>query len=66
MTQIDIYTKLTLLPKALQEQVSDYIEFLLQKSQKETAAKRKPGLAKGMVKMSDDFDEPLNDFNEYM
>ena len=27
---------------------------------------RKPGNAKGMVWMSDDFDEPLEDFKEYM
>lgn len=27
---------------------------------------RKAGSAKGMVKMSDDFDAPLGDFNEYM
>ncbi|MBD2667168.1 type II toxin-antitoxin system Phd/YefM family antitoxin [Richelia sinica] len=28
--------------------------------------RRKPGSAKGMVTMSDDFDEPLEDFQEYM
>jgi hypothetical protein len=27
---------------------------------------RKAGSAKGMVKMSDDFDAPLDDFAEYM
>lgn len=27
---------------------------------------RKPGSAKGMVWMSDDFDEPLEEFKEYM
>ncbi|MDJ0692162.1 MAG: type II toxin-antitoxin system prevent-host-death family antitoxin [Xenococcaceae cyanobacterium MO_188.B32] len=27
---------------------------------------RKPGSAKGMVWMSDDFDEPLEDFKEYL
>ncbi len=27
---------------------------------------RKAGSAKGMVKMSDDFDAPLGDFSEYM
>ena len=29
-------------------------------------AKRKAGIWKGQVKMSDDFDEPLDDFAEYM
>jgi prevent-host-death family protein len=28
--------------------------------------RRKPGSAKGLIVMSDDFDEPLEDFNEYM
>ncbi|WP_413175339.1 type II toxin-antitoxin system Phd/YefM family antitoxin [Anabaena azotica] len=28
--------------------------------------RRQPGSAKGMVTMSDDFDEPLEDFQEYM
>ncbi len=32
----------------------------------ELISNRKPGLAKGLVKMSDDFDEPLDDFKEYM
>lgn len=27
---------------------------------------RQPGSAKGLVSMSDDFDEPLEDFQEYM
>lgn len=28
--------------------------------------KRRPGSAKGLVHISDDFDEPLEDFREYM
>jgi antitoxin (DNA-binding transcriptional repressor) of toxin-antitoxin stability system len=27
---------------------------------------RKPGSAKGLISISDDFDEPLEDFKEYM
>ncbi|WP_016952800.1 type II toxin-antitoxin system Phd/YefM family antitoxin [Anabaena sp. PCC 7108] len=27
--------------------------------------RRQPGSAKGMVKMADDFDEPLEDFKDY-
>ncbi len=29
-------------------------------------ARRKAGSAKGLIKISDDFDEPLEDFKEYM
>ncbi len=28
--------------------------------------RRQSGTAKGLIKMSDDFDEPLDDFREYM
>ena len=28
--------------------------------------RRRPGSAKGLVHISDDFDEPLEDFREYM
>ena len=31
-----------------------------------TKAQPKFGSAKGLITMSDDFDEPLEDFNEYM
>jgi len=33
---------------------------------KKTAKKRIPGLLKGKIWMSQDFDEPLEDFKEYM
>lgn len=29
-------------------------------------AKRQAGSAKGQIKMSDDFDEPLDEFKDYM
>ena len=31
-----------------------------------STVRRKAGTAKGMVSMSEDFDEPLEDFREYM
>lgn len=36
--------------------------------EKESTAKalRQSGSARGMISMSDDFDEPLDDFSEYM
>jgi prevent-host-death family protein len=33
---------------------------------KQSKPNRQAGSAKGMVSMSDDFDEPLEEFNEYM
>ncbi len=32
----------------------------------QTKRQRRPGSAKGLVHISDDFDEPLEDFREYM
>lgn len=32
---------------------------------KHTQHPRRPGAAKGMIHMADDFDAPLNDFQEY-
>lgn len=62
------------LPQEIRRQVEDYIEFLLQKYK----SNRDPGspasnprlsafgLYEGKIKISKDFDEPLDDFSEYM
>ena len=67
MSSLSLYTKLETLPKNLKQEVSDFIDFLLDKSSK----KKKQiipqfGSAKGKIKMSPDFDEPLDDFKDYM
>src|SRR5260221_13441956 len=60
-------TKLETLPKNLKQEVLDFIDFLLEKSAK---SKKKVipqfGTAKGKIKMSADFDEPLDDFKDYI
>ena len=79
MSTIALYSKIELLPEHLKKQVLDYIEFLLSREAKEQAVlpskpsktpktKFKPGFggAKGMFVMLPDFDEPLEDFKEYM
>ena len=69
-----LYTKINSLPEQIQIEVLDFIDFLLQKK-KITKTKRikqkgqkspRFGSAKGYYKMSSDFDEPLDDFKEYM
>ena len=53
-----------------QRQAGDFLQFLL--SQQEKEARSKPGkrrlgvLADRFIAMADDFDEPLEDFKEYM
>ena len=74
MTDIQLYKDIESLPEDLKKQVLDFVAFLKQKAK--TAAKqpkpekrkeRKAGIAKGYFsKMADDFDEPLEDFKEYM
>ena len=67
MTDIDIYTKLATLPESLKREVNDFVDFLKAKSVSKGNAKtqRKAGLAKGLIQMKDNFDEPIDDFKEY-
>jgi len=59
--------KLAKLPEKLKDEVADFVDFLITKN-KGTNVEKKPvfGSAKGMFKMEADFDEPLEDLNEYM
>ncbi|MEQ1747439.1 MAG: DUF2281 domain-containing protein [Saprospiraceae bacterium] len=76
MSTLTLYSKFETLPEHLQQQVIDYIEFLLSreakkpKPQKPAKAPAKPkagfGGAKGMIKLSPDWDEPLEDFKDYV
>ena len=61
-----LYNKLASLPESLKVQVLDFIESLLNRKKKEKPNKPKFGSGKGMFKMSTDFDEPLDDFKDYM
>jgi hypothetical protein len=62
-----MYEKIHQLPPKIQQELSDYIEFLLQKYQVDTSKKPFFGCMKGTVTwMSDDFNAPLDDFKEYM
>ncbi len=70
MDNVILYSKLASLPEHMKAEVSAFIDSLLKKEMKgeENAAILKPkfGSAKGMFKMHEDFDEPLEDFKEYM
>ena len=58
------------LPKALRDQVMDFIAFLVEKNKspkdKPKSKKRQFGALKGKIKLAPDFDEPLEDFKDYM
>jgi len=67
MEAIQLYTEINTLPHHLKREVADFVEFLKHKAKsKKKIRKRKFGYAKGFFKMSEDFDEPLDEFKEYM
>jgi len=67
MTDLQLYTELSALPTDLKKEVQDFIEFLKTKAKKQNPIKKREfGSAKGFFKMRDDFDEPLEDFKDYM
>ena len=68
MTDIQLYTKLSGLPLNLKTEVLDFIDLLKHKSIKKTRKRKKrlPGIAKGLIKMKSNFDDPIEGFNEYM
>jgi len=59
--------KVKQLPPEVYREVSDYVDFLLYKYHISKPVKPYAGCMKGTVLwMSDDFDEPLEDFKDYM
>ncbi len=68
MDKLSLYTQINNLPSNLKQEVLDFVQFLEMKLKKEEKLKksRRFGALKGKIKMSDDFDEPLADFKEYM
>ncbi|RLD51789.1 MAG: DUF2281 domain-containing protein [Bacteroidetes bacterium] len=69
-----IFQRFQLLPDVMQQQISDYIEFLSNKyhtsmEQKPNETKKKKsnfGSAKGLIIMSEDFDDPIDEFKPYL
>ena len=68
MTDLNLYTRIASLPHDLQNQVKNFIEFLefKEKSKKTKNKSRLAGKAKGLISIKDNFDEPIEGFNEYL
>ncbi|WP_257670653.1 type II toxin-antitoxin system VapB family antitoxin [Parapedobacter tibetensis] len=70
MGQIQLLEKVKKIPPAYQQEVEDFIDFVLSKKKSTASAtrssQRKIGLLKGKLQMSNDFDDPLDDFKDYM
>jgi len=67
MTTTNLQIEINSLPMNLRQEVADFVEFLKTKSSNKPKLKsREFGYAKGKIKMSDDFDEPLEMFADYI
>jgi hypothetical protein len=66
-SELELLALLSKLPDSLKLEILHYTEFLVNKcSENDSTKKRKAGLLKGKIWMSDDFDDPLEEFEEYM
>ena len=67
MTNTSLKIEINSLPKALREEVADFVKFLKNKSKTKSKLKtREFGFAKGKIKLSPDFDDPLDEFKNYI
>jgi hypothetical protein len=70
MNNETIVSKLNTLPEEFKRQVLDFIEFLSDKHEKNIQKQKRKspvfGSCKGLFVIPDDFDEPLEDFKDYM
>lgn len=67
MDNISLYNKINSLPDNLKKEVQDFVEFLQTKAEKDLEKKSRTfGSLKGKIKMTEDFDAPLEDFKDYM
>lgn len=67
MTNTSLNIEINNLPFNLRQEVADFVAFLkLKKADKTTSLKREFGYGKGKIELSDDFDKPLDEFNEYL
>jgi hypothetical protein len=67
MTNTSLKLEINSLPKALRAEVADFVEFLKKKSKIKSKLKaREFGFAKNKIVLSEDFDEPLDEFKNYM
>jgi len=66
MKQSKLYSTFESLPPNLKKEVNDFVDFLLSNYKPEAKKPAKFGSAKGKIKMSTDFDGPIDDFEGYM
>ncbi len=67
MNTLELIQKIDSLPENKKEEVLDFVDFMLTRIELKSL-KRKPvfGSGIGMLKLKDNFDDPIDDFKEYM
>jgi hypothetical protein len=67
MNEKAISKKIKSLPADLQKEADSFVDYLIFKDgKKQTYQKRKPGMAKGLIELKEGFNDPLEDFGDYM
>lgn len=69
MTDLKLYTKISSLPDSLKSEVVDFIDFISTKRKrvpKKVKKGRTFGYAKDSIVLKPGFDDPIEDFKEYM
>lgn len=66
MSELSLETKIMNLPKEYRKEVSDFIDSLTSKQEKLPRESFYGALKGQLTYMADDFDSPLEDFEEYM
>ena len=67
MATQDLFIKINSLPSEMKKELETFVDQLLKRLKKDPPKKKRPlGLLKGKIHIPDDFDEPLEDFKDYM
>ena len=67
MKNIKLYNDISLLSECSKKEVKVFLEKIKTKNKSEyQQQERKVGFAKGLLKIHDNFDDPLDDFKDYM
>jgi hypothetical protein len=61
-----IYAKAKALPEPAQLSILEMVELMSNQASPEPSSPIKPGSAKGLITMTEDFDVPMDDFKPYM
>jgi hypothetical protein len=69
MTDLSLYTRISSLPDSLKSEVIDFIDFISSRRKRPSKQDKKTrtfGYAKDSIIIKPGFDDPIEDFKEYM